>query len=388
MHRSETLNVHRLNKPFHLGSTGPVGGSVDERTILNEHAFRQMISLERKRSERSRNSFLLMLLEMGQNLHPDKNESIPGSVLSALSRQTRETDAVGWYDDHSIVGIIFNEINHEDRGTALSTLSARVRETLRGDLTFEQFDRMKLSCHVFPEDWNQTDGQPPSNPTLYPDLAARYEARKSMRVIKRITDIMGSLAGLVLLSPVFLIIAIAIKTTSMGSVFFRQRRLGQFGIPFYLLKFRSMYAGSTASPHKEYVRQLIAGAAHKNPSRGDGPGVYKLTRDARITSIGAVLRRTSLDELPQLLNVLKGEMSLVGPRPPIDYEVEKYELWHRRRLMEAKPGITGLWQVAGRNLIPFDDMVRLDLMYAESLSPWLDLKILLRTLKAVIEGAH
>ena len=156
------------------------------------------------------------------------------------------------------------------------------------------------------------------------------------------------------------------------------------------LKFRSMYVNNDTQVHKQYVQRLIAGKADKHPSNGNGEGVYKLTKDSRITRIGAFLRRTSLDELPQFLNVLKGEMSLVGPRPPIPYEVEAYEIWHRRRLLEAKPGITGLWQVSGRSRVKFDDMVRLDLQYARNWSPWMDIKILLRTPGAVVlgEGAH
>jgi len=203
-------------------------------------------------------------------------------------------------------------------------------------------------------------------------------------------DMAGSTAGLLLAAPLFLAVAVAIKATSAGPVFFRQRRIGQYGTSFVFLKFRSMYENNDSSTHKEYVRQLIAGTAEKHASDGDGDGVYKLTRDSRITRVGAFLRRTSLDELPQLINVLRGEMSLVGPRPPVPYEVEAYDIWHRRRLLEAKPGITGLWQVSGRSRVKFDDMVRLDLQYARTWSPWVDVKILLRTPAAVLfgEGAH
>ena len=142
--------------------------------------------------------------------------------------------------------------------------------------------------------------------------------------------------------------------------------------------------------HEEYVRKLIAGQAERKPSNGNGEGVYKLTGDDRITRVGAFLRRTSLDEMPQFLNVLKGDMSLVGPRPAIPYEVVAYQTWHRRRVLEVKPGITGLWQVNGRSRVTFDEMVRLDLRYAKAWSPWMDIKILLLTPRAVVlgEGAH
>jgi lipopolysaccharide/colanic/teichoic acid biosynthesis glycosyltransferase len=142
--------------------------------------------------------------------------------------------------------------------------------------------------------------------------------------------------------------------------------------------------------HKQYVQQLIAGRAERMPSDNAKAGVYKLTKDPRITRVGSFLRRTSLDELPQFINVLRGEMSLVGPRPAVVYEVEAYETWHRNRILEVKPGITGLWQVNGRSRVKFDDMVRLDLRYARSSSFWLDLKILFMTPLAVVfgEGAY
>ena len=131
---------------------------------------------------------------------------------------------------------------------------------------------------------------------------------------------------------------------------------------------------------------MIAGQAEVRPSNGNGAGVYKLTNDPRVTRVGAFLRKTSLDELPQFFNVFKGEMSLVGPRPPIPYEVEAYDIWHRQRLLEAMPGITGLWQVNGRSRVKFDEMVRLDLRYAQTWTPWLDVKILARTPRAVLFG--
>jgi lipopolysaccharide/colanic/teichoic acid biosynthesis glycosyltransferase len=221
---------------------------------------------------------------------------------------------------------------------------------------------------------------------LYPDLEKRQESNRLGRATKRMIDLLGSLSLLVMLSPVFFVIAAAIKLTSQGPVLFRQKRIGEHGTPFVFLKFRSMYINNDASEHQEYVRQLIAGQAEKKSANGNSGGVFKLTDDPRITPVGRILRRSSLDELPQLINVLRGEMSLVGPRPPVPYEVDAYATWHRRRLLEAKPGITGLWQVQGRSRVEFDDMVRMDLRYARNCSPLLDLKILLQTPKAVIGG--
>jgi lipopolysaccharide/colanic/teichoic acid biosynthesis glycosyltransferase len=146
-----------------------------------------------------------------------------------------------------------------------------------------------------------------------------------------------------------------------------------------------MQVNNDATVHQEYVSRFIAGQAELHTVNGKG-GVYKITNDPRVTAIGRVLRKTSLDELPQLLNVIQGHMSLIGPRPPVPYEFQHYDLWHRRRVLEIKPGITGLWQVNGRSRTSFDDMVRLDLQYAREWSLWLDLKILWRTPGAVLSG--
>ena len=199
-------------------------------------------------------------------------------------------------------------------------------------------------------------------------------------------DVGGSALALIILSPIFLAIAVAIKMSSPGPVLFRQKRVGHYGVPFTFLKFRSMHSTNDPQIHREYVTRLIAGNVDSKVSANDTNGVYKITDDPRVTRVGRFLRKTSLDELPQFLNVLRGEMSMVGPRPPIPYELEAYDVWHRRRLLEVKPGITGLWQVNGRSRLRFDDMVRLDLRYAKGWSPWLDLKILLQTPRAVFSG--
>jgi lipopolysaccharide/colanic/teichoic acid biosynthesis glycosyltransferase len=284
---------------------------------------------------------------------------------------------------------MFTEIG-PDNDLVFSTILSRIGSTLRDRLDTDQFCGIKFSFHVFPDNWDPQNPDRPSNATLYPDLQKREKTNRFGRATKRMIDIVGSLSLLWLLSPVFAMIAAAVKLTSRGPVLFRQKRIGEHGTPFTFFKFRTMYVNNDASEHKEYVRQLIAGQAVKHPTNGNGngngSGIFKLANDPRVTAVGSFLRRTSLDELPQLVNVLRGEMSLVGPRPPVPYEVEAYATWHRRRLLEAKPGITGLWQVYGRGRVEFDDMVRLDLRYARHCSPWLDLKILLHTPRAVISG--
>ena len=192
-------------------------------------------------------------------------------------------------------------------------------------------------------------------------------------LLKRAIDIV--VAGLVLLglSPVWLLIALLIRLDSPGPALIRQVRVGKNGRPFVLYKFRSMYVG--AEQEKEKLKDL---------NEASGP-LFKIRNDPRRTRVGRILRRLSLDEIPQLINVLRGEMSLVGPRPPVPEEWELYEPWHRRRL-EVSPGLTGLWQVKGRSDLPFDEMVLLDLYYIENWSLWLDIKILLQTIPAVITG--
>ena len=204
------------------------------------------------------------------------------------------------------------------------------------------------------------------------------------RILKRTFDLIVSALAIALLFPLWLLIALLIKLDSKGPIFYTQERVGMDGRLFLLYKFRTMKAGADPELHREYQRAFIAGRAEANLGKDHKP-TYKLLADPRITRVGRILRRTSLDEVPQLLNVLSGDMSIVGPRPPIPYEVEAYELWHRKRL-DMKPGLTGLWQVSGRNRLPFEEMVRLDLFYIENWSLLLDLKIILRTGFVMLSG--
>lgn len=207
--------------------------------------------------------------------------------------------------------------------------------------------------------------------------------------LKRWLDIVGAVAALTLSSPIMLVTALAIRLSSPGPVIFRQSRLGRGGVPFVLYKFRSMRNDADDKIHRDFVADLINGTAD-GPTPHDGPaGEYKMTADPRITAVGKFIRRTSIDEIPQFFNVLKGEMSLVGPRPAVAYEVENYQPWHRRRLLEMKPGLTGIWQVEGRSKVSFDDMVRMDLRYLRRCSLAFDVLILFRTVWVVLscEGA-
>ncbi|HEV2061037.1 MAG TPA: sugar transferase [Solirubrobacteraceae bacterium] len=196
---------------------------------------------------------------------------------------------------------------------------------------------------------------------------------------KRTIDIAIALVVLVLLAPLLVLAAIAIRLETPGPLLFRQERYGRGRRPFLVYKFRSMYQGVSPEAHRQYIARLAIDEA------GAGPGLKKLTRDPRVTRVGSFLRRTSIDELPQLINVLRGEMSIVGPRPALAYELEFYEPEHYVRF-SVRPGLTGLWQVSGRNEIGFIGMLDLDVQYARSTCPELDAKILLRTPGALMRG--
>jgi len=355
--------------------------------ILSQEAFLKIIALERKRSERSRKPFLLMLVDGGAPLQNGHTEPLLREVLNALASFIRETDAAGWYSQGVVAGVMFTEIGPDDHAAIVPKVVKRLRESLNNKLGSDRFNELRLSFHLFPDDWNHEIPGRPSNATLYPDLAERDGSQRKLHTVKRLMDVTGSVLAIVTLAPVLALIAIAVKLSSKGPVFFKQKRIGQYGQSFTFLKFRSMYEGNDPKQHQEFTRQLIKDEASPQGKTEDGPKLYKIANDPRITSVGRFLRRTSLDELPQFFNVLNGEMSLVGPRPPIPYEVEEYDIWHRRRLLEAKPGITGLWQVHGRSRVKFDDMVRLDLQYARNWTPWMDITILLRTPAAVVLGA-
>ena len=357
-----------------------------DHVLLGTDEFAGMISRERKRSDRSGKGFVLMLVESHALFaHLKTSQKLGDALLSCV----RDTDLAGWHRDHQMIGVIFTEIATESSESTIKILRTRVTEALREQLTADQLLLVRISYHYYPEDSaHGTGGHDIS--VIYPDVTSKRASKRAWHSLKRAIDVVGSLVALTVGGPIFLLIALAIKLTSPGPVFFRQTRVGQYGIPFTFFKFRSMFVNCDPTIHKQYVQQLIAGRAERMLSDNAKEGVYKLTKDPRITRVGSFLRRTSLDELPQFINVLKGEMSLVGPRPAVVYEVEAYNLWHRNRILEVKPGITGLWQVNGRSRVKFDDMVRLDLRYARSSSLWLDLKILVMTPLAVVfgEGAY
>lgn len=342
-----------------------------ESGLYVEDYFHEMVYLERRRAERSGRPFVLVLVDLEALPHAGRAESTRRTVIK-VSALTREIDLKGWYSHNHVLGVILTETGKE----GAEKVKAKLLEGLgEQDALGADSALVKVSVHAFPAE--ESSGRKiPDDLKLYPDLVRNTRLKKKAVIFKRAVDIAGSIGGLIVFSPFFIVIPAVIKLTSKGPVFFRQKRVGSLGRTFTFLKFRSMHDGSTDAIHTEYIKKLI----NEDIAWETGQKkIYKIRDDPRITKIGKFLRKTSLDELPQFLNVLAGDMSLVGPRPPIPYEMDCYELWHWRRVMEVKPGLTGLWQVSGRSATSYNEMVRLDIRYIKRWSFWLDLKIILLT---------
>ena len=356
--------------------------------VISEELFKRALIRERKRSDRSDQSVVLLLLGVNDGLGADPS-SIWEAAIEASAAAKRETDVLGWFEWQAVIGVILPEIRASDVANVLEGVDTRIHRELAQRLDAETIGRVSLRLRVYPEP-RRPEGEGPwaVDSLLYLELHARRAQATIDGATKRVLDVLGSLTILMVLAPLFLLTAILVKVSSRGPVLFRQMRIGHVMKPFTMLKFRTMYLDSDHRVHHDFVSSFIKASVPAN-GQGDGPdksGFFKLINDPRVTPAGRILRKTSLDELPQLWNVLRGDMSLVGPRPPLQYELEQYKPWHRRRVLAAKPGITGLWQVAGRSRTTFDEMVRLDLRYARTRSLWTDIKILLATPAAVISG--
>jgi lipopolysaccharide/colanic/teichoic acid biosynthesis glycosyltransferase len=342
--------------------------------VFGEDLFRSVLVRERKRADRSNQPLLLALITL-LAVREAEAAAIWPAVVDAMDAAKRDTDVLGWFDDLLTLGLILPEA--ESPAALARDLDDRIRRELFRRLDAQTASRVSIQVHIHPDPGSV------ENPIVDRPFAAG-KRRSRYDVAKRAIDFVASLALLALLSPLFLVIAALVKLTSPGPVFFRQERVGQMMKPFMMLKFRTMRVNTDHAIHYEFVSSFIK-SGNRVASAGKS-GLFKIVNDPRVTSIGRLLRRTSLDELPQLWNVLRGDMSLVGPRPPLAYEVAQYQSWHRRRVLEAKPGVTGLWQVTGRSRTTFDEMVRLDIRYARTYSAWTDIKILLATPRAVFSG--
>jgi lipopolysaccharide/colanic/teichoic acid biosynthesis glycosyltransferase len=352
---------------FPLRPTSP--GRRARPRVMDEELFLSVLSDERKRADRSNQPSILLIVADDGQLNRG-SMAIWEATIEAVAAATREPDLLGWIESESVLGAIVSDFRASE--TNAQALEARIRRALALKVDADDVRRLsiRLRVHQGAQHPAAEEERPHTRRTIY-------------HATKRALDIAGSAGLLLLLSPLFLLIAALVKLGSSGPVLFEQVRVGHWMKSFTILKFRTMYVNVDEKLHQQYLTWFIKSSGEGKPGQTQ---VFKLTRDPRITPIGRFLRKTSLDELPQLWNVLRGDMSLVGPRPPIPYELEQYQPWHRRRVLDAKPGITGLWQVTGRSRTTFNEMVRLDLRYARTCSLWTDIKILLATPAAVISG--
>ena len=326
--------------------------------------FRGYLRRECARADRTGREFSLVVLA------PSPSGTAP--LLDLLGRRLRETDEVGWMEGGS-VGALLTDTGREGAQLVAGEVLSRLERDGAAPLAHTVF--------TYPGDWTTPAAEAPEPAgaaASVPPCLAEYP------IWKRVMDVACALAALLLLSPVLIAVALAVRLSSDGPVFFRQERIGYGGRTFRMWKFRSMYTGAGDAAHQAYLKSLIAGQG------GGEDGGFKLRADPRITPVGRFIRRWSLDELPQLFNVLRGDMGLVGPRPEPGYATEGYARWYYRRVLGAKPGITGLWQVHGRSRVSYETMVRMDLRYSQRISPLADFRLLLQTVRAVLstEGAY
>jgi lipopolysaccharide/colanic/teichoic acid biosynthesis glycosyltransferase len=374
--------------------------------IWSKEKFIRIIEKECARADRVELRFSIVKFDFGDSEIKEKSVA---RLLRLLSERLRLTDEVGWVTESRIGALLYNTdldgacyiaaqicdqmtsngksldydvdsypINF--RGPGGCTGNSRTPKILNASRTDQSIvrDSEKLSktCEML--------GSSPEASLVFEKYVARVK-KDSFLIIRRIPvwkrtmDIASSLAGLILFSPLILIISLGIKIVSPGTVFFRQERVGLGGEKFTLLKFRTMKINMDTSGHEQYLSGLITG----KDKASDKPMTKLDDSNSQIFFGGKILRKSYLDELPQLINVLRGDMSLVGPRPPIPYEVAEYRQWHNGRLY-GRPGMTGLWQISGKNRLSFREMVRLDIRYARNLSFLADLKILLMTPVVII----
>ena len=339
---------------------------------MSAQQFLKQLQIEKRRADRIQSPLSLVIVRV--DAERGGGFATVTDLLEVLNSSKRETDIVGYIGKES-VGLLLPHTDEPGVKTFIDNLSKRAAHLPVAIASATYPD------HLFDNLMSESRDLPDTLAFLFDE---KTELGPIAATVKRTLDIVGALVALVLFSPIMLTIALVVAATSPGPVIFRQKRLGKGGVPFVFYKFRSMRVDADDRIHREYVANLIEGNLDEVNQGDSSRPLYKMTADPRITRVGHVIRKTSLDELPQLFNVLKGDMSLVGPRPPLPYEAEKYQSWHLRRVLQIRPGITGLWQVEGRSSTSFDDMVRLDLRYIRHCSLWLDLKILLKTVLVVL----
>ncbi|MFO7596308.1 MAG: sugar transferase [Desulfocurvibacter africanus] len=391
MQRGEGFMV-LITDMFRRFTHGKAGALPMVPGLLDLRNFKRALDKSRQRAERCGHPFALVTFEpqgepdgesgdkLGDELEGLSSNGL-GNGLSKLARvvvdRARLSDEAGWCEGGRLGVILY--------GTSGS--SARIfAESVLGN---GQRDHFRYVVFAYPgRDGGDGSSRPKSQESEQNDKTPEVESIGTKRmdacqglfakphpIWKRLLDIAGSGFALLMASPFMLLAALWIRSVSPGSVFFRQERIGRGGRPFTMLKFRTMAVDLGESRHQNYMTRVI--------TDGEAPMTKLDARDPRIIRGGRLLRKLCIDELPQLLNVMRGDMSLVGPRPPIGYEVAEYQRWCRGRL-DCTPGMTGLWQVSGKNRLTFKEMARLDIFYANNFSLWFDLMIILRTPLAIV----
>ena len=338
--------------------------------VLTRDSLLAQLRLEKLRADRSKAPLSLMIYRLAGV----DNAACASRMRDVLARSKRETDILG----HLGAGA-FAVVCPDTGEAGIARFVERIKSQIDG-ISYS------VEAATYPNDLFEVIGAPVSrvhgpSPLM---LASTDSSASGSYALKRPMDVLGSALALLVFAPLMLLVALVVKFTSPGPIIFRQTRLGKGGVPFVFYKFRSMYVNGDDRIHRAYVASLIKGEhAQVNQQDAANP-MYKMKADPRITPVGRFIRKTSIDELPQLFNVLKGEMSLIGPRPPLPYEAESYKSWHLRRVLDMRPGITGLWQVEGRSKVSFDEMVRMDLRYVRGCSLNMDLRILAKTVLVVL----
>lgn len=360
-----------------VSSTATVRRIADRKDrLLPRERFLDQLIIEKRRSDRAKSPLSMLVVSVDSS--GGQLQETARRLAELLLDTKRDTDYLGYLSDDTVALLLTDTVNEGAR-----KVSSKLRQS--ADTLVKS-----ISVGTYPDNlFAQVLADNPDK--LQPDLADTQplmlltEPRSTMQLVtKRVMDLFGAALALLLLSPVMLVTALLVRLSSPGPIIFRQTRLGRYGVPFTFYKFRSMRVNSDDSAHRAYTEKLIRGE-HAEINQGDAAApVYKMKGDPRITRVGRFIRATSIDELPQLFNVLNGDMSLVGPRPPLAYEAARYQAWHLRRVLEIRPGITGLWQVEGRSRTTFDEMVRLDLRYIREWTPLGDLLILLKTVRVVV----
>jgi len=410
--------------------------------------FRQRYIIEQRRAERKDYEFSIIIIDMNLEYIQQNNNRRQEKVIDNAKKMlfsickvaTRQTDVVAKNGSHNLL-ILLPDTDQQGGQFVIDKIRAEL-EKIADSSKKIIFRGIAINCYTYPHQKNEISAvmqsnifekkingflperitnrlksfyikrlHPNSNDSIHRKSNPRFVSNDTLAIdnpygslpgilscdfrgwqqfVKRGIDIVISSLALIIFSPVILLISLLIKLTSRGPIFFKQERIGFMGHRFIIYKFRTMYQQRDDHIHQTYMNDFISNNNKLKPNSIKSHPIYKIVDDPRVTPLGKFLRRTSLDEMGQLINVLKGEMSLVGPRPPIPYEVEMYDLWHHHRYLAVKPGMTGLWQIYGRNTTTFDDMVRLDIAYANNWSLFLDFKILFKTIGAVMsmKGAY